>query len=251
MVLRERLCRGVSFAVLTGDVHSVITVAVAPFVLLSGSERIPLTPVAGRELLKITHAMLEMLFLPQFQPLLLPKYAVELTAVLVFGETCERFDTGTQVAFRRLRETTLHALPLRLSMTSLRAALGQTSTDKDASVVATLQPFKQLCGQLLSQLLMEEGGVTTTIEMLLSGVDEGNTQARMQVATLVRVDRSHRQLWIEEGEEGWCSHTLSRCRDRTDLPVSKRRRSIRLRTRTQPPSEAVAVACVPEQQAVV
>ncbi|TYZ65520.1 hypothetical protein PybrP1_000804 [[Pythium] brassicae (nom. inval.)] len=155
------------------------TLGIAPFVLLWGSERVLLTPTAGHELLEITRTMLELLFLPQFQPLLLPKYAVELAALLVFGETCGSFAADTQREFQRLRETALRALPLRLSMTSLRAALGQTSAE------VALQPFKQRCGQLLSQLLMEPGGVMTTIEMLLSSVDEGNTQARMQVATLI------------------------------------------------------------------
>ena len=32
---------------------------------------------------------------------------------------------------------------------------------------------------------MEDGGVGATIEMLLGEVYEGNTQARMQVATLI------------------------------------------------------------------
>lgn len=157
---------------------------VAPFVLLWGSApRVRLTPDEGRNLLEITQALLELLLLPQLQPILLPKYVVELVALLVFGEKCPHFAAATQCEFRRLRELLLRALPLRLSMTSLRAALGQTSANPAA---ATLAPFKQLCGQLLSQLLMEDGGVMTTIEMLLSGVDEGNTQARMQVATLVR-----------------------------------------------------------------
>lgn len=126
--------------------------------------------------------MLQLLFLPQFQPILLPKYVVELVVLLVYGEMCPLFAAATQSEFQRLRQMVFRALPLRLSMTSLRAALGQTTASSGA---VTLKPFKQLCGQLLSQLLMEEGGVMTTIEMLLGSVEEGNTQARVQVATLV------------------------------------------------------------------
>lgn len=157
---------------------------VAKFVLQWGSQYVRVTSDEGRKLLSIAQAMLQLLFLPQFQPILLPKYVVELVVLLVYGETCPLFAADTQSEFRRLRQMVLRALPLRLSMTSLRAALGQTTASSSA---VTLKPFKQLCGQLLSQLLMEEGGVMTTIEMLLGSVEEGNTQARVQVATLVSV----------------------------------------------------------------
>ncbi|GAB9470032.1 Syntaxin-like protein [Globisporangium polare] len=158
------------------------TLDIAKFVLQWGSQYVRVTSDEGRKLLSIAQAMLQLLFLPQFQPILLPKYVVELVVLLVYGETCPLFAADTQSEFRRLRQMVLRALPLRLSMTSLRAALGQTTASSSA---VTLKPFKQLCGQLLSQLLMEEGGVMTTIEMLLGSVEEGNTQARVQVATLI------------------------------------------------------------------
>ena len=77
----------------------------------------------------------------------------------------------------------LRLLPLCLSMSSLRAALGQATPA--ASGCAVGRRFKARCGNLLSRLLMEDGGVGATIEMLLGEVYEGNTQARMQVATLI------------------------------------------------------------------
>lgn len=162
-----------------------MAMAVAPFVLRHMQQRMDASPSAGRDLLAITQAMLQLLFLPQFQPILLPKYVVELVALLVYGECCTHFAAETRAEYQRLRQMVLRALPLRLSMTSLRAALGQTNARANA---ATLAPFKQLCGQLLSQLLMEDGGVMTTIEMLLGAVEDGNTQARVQVATLVRTE---------------------------------------------------------------
>ncbi|RLN89601.1 hypothetical protein BBJ28_00011587, partial [Nothophytophthora sp. Chile5] len=137
------------------------------------------------ELLEITQALLQLLSLPQFQPILLPKYVVELLALLVYGEVA--MDTVTltpvQTEFVRLRGMVLRVLPLRMGMSSLRAALGQATPV--ASDLPLTQRFKARCGHLLSQLLMENGGVVATIEMLLGAVDEGNTQARMQVATLI------------------------------------------------------------------
>lgn len=158
-------------------------IVVSKNVLQWGTRQISISDLEGEELLAITQSMLQLLFLPQFQPILLPKYVVELVVLLVYGETCPLFANATQSEFSRLRQMVLRALPLRLSMTSLRAALGQTTASSEAMA---LKPFKQLCGQLLSKLLMEEGGVMTTIEMLLGSVEEGNTQARVQVATLVR-----------------------------------------------------------------
>ncbi|RLN45153.1 hypothetical protein BBJ29_003334 [Phytophthora kernoviae] len=114
------------------------------------------------ELLNITQALLHLLSLPQFQPILLPKYVVELLALLVYGEVAAEASTPVQTEFVRLREMVLRVLPLRMSMSSLRAALGQATP-----------------------LLMENGGIVATIEMLLGAVEEGNTQARMQVATLI------------------------------------------------------------------
>ncbi|KAF1330353.1 Syntaxin-like protein, partial [Globisporangium splendens] len=158
------------------------TLDMSKHVLQWGSKHVIILNPEGENLLAITQAMLQLLFLPQFQAILLPKYVVELVALLVYGETCPLFASTTQSEFSRLRQMVLRALPLRLSMTSLRAALGQTSASSGAK---TLKPFKQLCGQQLSKLLMEEGGVMTTIEMLLGAVEEGNTQARVQVATLI------------------------------------------------------------------
>ncbi|KAF4319611.1 hypothetical protein G195_007099 [Phytophthora kernoviae 00238/432] len=135
------------------------------------------------ELLNITQALLHLLSLPQFQPILLPKYVVELLALLVYGEVAAEASTPVQTEFVRLREMVLRVLPLRMSMSSLRAALGQATLVANKQGVG--QRFKGRCGKLLSQLLMENGGIVATIEMLLGAVEEGNTQARMQVATLI------------------------------------------------------------------
>ncbi|EEY61218.1 uncharacterized protein PITG_01469 [Phytophthora infestans T30-4] len=136
-------------------------------------------------LLEVTQALLQLLSLPQFQPILLPKYVVELLALLVYGEVAINTEapTSVQKEFIRLREMVLRVLPLRMSMSSLRAALGQTAPAVNEEAVG--QRFKERCGHLLSQLLMEDGGIVATIEMLLGAVEEGNTQARMQVATLI------------------------------------------------------------------
>uniref|UniRef100_A0AAV1TPV1 Uncharacterized protein n=1 Tax=Peronospora matthiolae TaxID=2874970 RepID=A0AAV1TPV1_9STRA len=138
-----------------------------------------------RELLAITQVVLQLLSLPQFQPVLLPKYVVELLALLVYGEVAVDTNAVSSVRteFTRLQEMMLRTLPLRISMSSLRAALGQTTPAVSGHAVG--QRFKARCGSLLSRLLMEEGGIVATIETLLGGVDEGNTQARMQVATLI------------------------------------------------------------------
>ncbi|KAG7379908.1 hypothetical protein PHYPSEUDO_008030 [Phytophthora pseudosyringae] len=137
------------------------------------------------ELLGITQALLQLLSLPQFQPILLPKYVVELLALLIYGEVATDTEalTPVQTEFIRLRVMVLRVLPLRMIMSSLRAALGQAA--HVASEQAVGQRFKARCGNLLSRLLMEDGGIVATIEMLLGAVEEGNTQARMQVATLI------------------------------------------------------------------
>ncbi|CAH0479248.1 unnamed protein product [Peronospora belbahrii] len=130
-------------------------------------------------------ALLHLLSLPQFQPILLPKYVVELLALLVYGEVAvdTKIVTPSQVEFIRLRKMVLRMLPLRMSMSSLRAALGQTTPA--ASEQAVGLRFKARCGKLLSRLLMQDGGIVATIEMLLGAVEEGNTQARMQVVSLI------------------------------------------------------------------
>ncbi|KAG6962343.1 hypothetical protein JG687_00007200 [Phytophthora cactorum] len=137
------------------------------------------------ELLGIMQALLQLLSLPQFQPILLPKYVVELLALLVYGEIAvdTKAPTPVQAEFIRLREMVLRVLPLRMSMSSLRAALGQATPAANEQMVG--QRFKARCGNLLSRLLMEDGGIVATIEMMLGAVEEGNTQARMQVATLI------------------------------------------------------------------
>ncbi|KAI9913324.1 hypothetical protein PsorP6_005745 [Peronosclerospora sorghi] len=138
------------------------------------------------ELLDITQTLLQLLSLPQFQPILLPKYVVELFALLIYGEVAiEDTETVTpiQKEFVRLRQMISSVLPLRITMSSLRAVLGQTTPL--ASEQALGLRFKARCGYLLSRLLMEEGGIVATIETLLGAVDEGNTQARMQVANLI------------------------------------------------------------------
>lgn len=155
--------------------------AVSQRVLQWGSSRTQVVEINDHELLNITRTMLNLLLLPQFQPILLPKYIVELLALLVYGETCTDFSSGTRDAFHELLESVLRGLSLRLCMSNLRAVLGQATSKS-----AVCKAFKLRCGQLLSKLLMEDGGVQMTMEMLLSFVDEGNTQARVQVAMLVR-----------------------------------------------------------------
>lgn len=156
------------------------TAAVSARVLQWGASRTQVVEINDHELLEFTRTMLDLLLLPQFQPILLPKYIVELLALLVYGETCTDFATETRVAFHDLLESILRGLSLRLCMSNLRAVLGQATSKSAAS-----KAFKLRCGQLLSKLLMEDGGVQTTMEMLLGSVDEGNTQARVQVAMLV------------------------------------------------------------------
>ncbi|CAI5718549.1 unnamed protein product [Hyaloperonospora brassicae] len=138
-----------------------------------------------RELLDITQVLLLLLSLPQLQPVLLPKYVVDLLALLVYGEVAVDAERvlSVRTEFVRLQDAMLRVLPLRMSMSSLRAALGQATPA--ASGHAACQRFKARCGSLLSRLLMEDGGIVATIEMMLGAVDEGNTQARMQVATLI------------------------------------------------------------------
>jgi len=137
----------------------------------------------GDDLLTAAQVMMQVLFLPQFQPILLPKYTLELLAVLVYGgEVKSGVRVETEAEFRRLRELIVRTLPLRLVMGSMRAALEQATGR--SSVVAA---FKKRCGYHLSRLAMEDEGVMSIIEILLGGVEDGNTQARMQVVTLVRL----------------------------------------------------------------
>lgn len=217
--------------------------AVTRFVLQWGSQHVRITNDEGHKLLSIAQTMLQLLFLPQFQPILLPKYVVELVALLVYGETCPLFATATQSEFQRLRQMVVRALPLRLSMTSLRAALGQTTASSGA---VTLKPFKQLCGQLLSQLLMEEGGVLTTIEMLLGSVEEGNTQARVQVATLVSI--FHCLVVSCSQLHASLTQLIMQC---VDLSMPQWRRTSNIRASAQPSSQGAPVANAPRQQATV
>jgi hypothetical protein len=130
------------------------------------------------DLVLICETIVQILLLPQFQPILLPKYLSELFAVLIYGEiTTTKADIKSK--YHGMRSSLMQVLPLKLKMISLRAALGQAKSSP-----ATAK-FKEYCGRLLSEMLLENGGAQTTIEMLLGAVDEGNTQARMQVATLV------------------------------------------------------------------
>ncbi|TMW58715.1 hypothetical protein Poli38472_010274 [Pythium oligandrum] len=160
------------------------TLAITRFVLQWGSrvametQRVVDLQAQGETLLRLTRSLLQFLLLPQLQPILLPKYSVEMVALLVYCKTNVAFNT--QEESRKTLDELLQVLPLRLSMTSLRAALGQSNPRATG-----ISPFRQRCGQLLSRLLMKPGGVQTTIEMMLGAVDEGNTQARMQVATLI------------------------------------------------------------------
>ncbi|KAL7694463.1 putative target SNARE coiled-coil domain, RNA polymerase II assembly factor Rtp1 domain 2 [Plasmopara halstedii] len=142
----------------------------------------PTTAETLNELLLISKSMLQLLLLPQFQPILLPTYVVDLLALLVYGEVAT--DTPAPTLIQKdiigLREMLLKILPLRMAISSLRGALGQA-----APVDEVGKKFKARCGTILSRLLMEDGGIVATIESFLGSVEEGNTQARMQVATLI------------------------------------------------------------------
>jgi hypothetical protein len=68
------------------------------------------------DLLDIAQVLLQLLSLPLFQPILLPKYVVELLALLVYGEVAMDATTVTpsiRTEFVRLQETMLRVLPLR------------------------------------------------------------------------------------------------------------------------------------------
>ncbi|TDH66714.1 hypothetical protein CCR75_006574 [Bremia lactucae] len=134
-----------------------------------------------KELLLISQTLFQLLTLPQLFPILLPKYVVELLALLIYGEVA--VNTAQRTEFTRLRILMLQMLPLRMSMSSVRAVLGQVSPLAKDQLVG--QRFKSQCGRILSRLLMKDGGIVATIEMLLEAVEEGNTQARTQVASLI------------------------------------------------------------------
>ncbi|KAH9101255.1 hypothetical protein LEN26_015769 [Aphanomyces euteiches] len=121
----------------------------------------------------ISH-LLSLLQLSQFKPMLLPSYLSDLLACLVFRIHCMPENPPT--TSRSLLNTLFETLPIRVIMSSLRGVLGQRHTNI---------PFKAQCGLLLSQCVLKDGGVLATIEMLLSTVDEGNTQARLHVAALI------------------------------------------------------------------
>ena len=82
------------------------------------------------------------------------------------------------VAFKKYLIQLIVEIPVRITMSCLRAVLGQSIASNDTI-------FKVQCGQILTECVMQESGVQTTIEVLLGSVDKGNTQARMKVAGLV------------------------------------------------------------------
>ncbi|OQR97579.1 hypothetical protein ACHHYP_10179 [Achlya hypogyna] len=124
----------------------------------------------------VVTCLLRVLQLSQFKPMLLPAYLRDIFSSLIY--LCHvRVGAHTQAA-QELLDALVVDLPLRVTMSSVRAVLGQCHRSSNAA-------FKSQCGLLLTACVLKPGGVHTTVEVLLSSVDEGNTQARLHVAALV------------------------------------------------------------------
>ncbi|ETW03011.1 hypothetical protein H310_05446 [Aphanomyces invadans] len=132
----------------------------------------PINPPS--QLDNVLKSLLRILLLSQFKPMLLPAYLSDLLVCLIVRIHC--MPDSPPGAAAALLQHLLDAVPIRVIMASLRGVL---ATPHDNAV------FKAQCGRLLSQCVLKDGGVLATIEMLLSTVDEGNTQARLQVAALI------------------------------------------------------------------
>nr|CCA25643.1 conserved hypothetical protein [Albugo laibachii Nc14] len=147
------------------------------------------------ELLMVSRSLIQLLLLPEFRPILLAKYLIDLFAMVIYGEACLAINEEDREAFKILYATLIAELPLQLSMSSIRAMLGQCQligfssfiklSESDLIEMNRLQLFKKACGKCLSTLMLEPGGVKATLDMLLGSVQEGDTQARMQVANLI------------------------------------------------------------------
>ncbi|KAF0689599.1 Aste57867_18971 [Aphanomyces stellatus] len=136
-----------------------------------------LTPCAtpAEQLDLVLPGLVDLLQLSQFKPMLLPSYLSDLLACLIYRVHC--VSSGHPIiAAQALLDGILAALPIRVVMSSLRGVLAQRHSNR---------VFQAQCGLLLSQSVLRDGGVLATIEMLLSAVDEGNTQARLHVAALI------------------------------------------------------------------
>ncbi|OQR99120.1 hypothetical protein THRCLA_06602 [Thraustotheca clavata] len=131
---------------------------------------------AHEQLYIVIKCILRVLQLSQFKPMLLPAYLRDIFACVIYQ--CHiSLGNHTPDAVIMLDDM-INTLPLRLTMSSIRAVLGQCHRSTNIK-------FKAQCGQLLTSCVLKPGGVPTTVEVLLSTVDEGNTQARMQVANLI------------------------------------------------------------------
>ncbi|RHY32134.1 hypothetical protein DYB32_002832 [Aphanomyces invadans] len=149
----------------------------------------PINPPS--QLDNVLKSLLRILLLSQFKPMLLPAYLSDLLVCLIVRIHC--MPDSPPGAAAALLQHLLDAVPIRVIMASLRGVLAtpHDSTQLDAHPSSRSSTFldavfKAQCGRLLSQCVLKDGGVLATIEMLLSTVDEGNTQARLQVAALVR-----------------------------------------------------------------
>ncbi|ETV67511.1 hypothetical protein, variant 3 [Aphanomyces astaci] len=131
-------------------------------------------PSTPAHLDNVLRGLLHVLELSQFKPMLLPAYLADLLACLVYRIHCQPSPPPTAAAARL--QQLMDVLPIRVFMGSLRGVLATPHANTT---------FKAQCGHLLSQCVLKDGGVLATIEMLLSSVDDGNTQARLHVAALV------------------------------------------------------------------
>ncbi|KAG7400464.1 hypothetical protein PHYBOEH_005492 [Phytophthora boehmeriae] len=123
------------------------------------------------DLLHITQALLRLLSLPQLQPILLPKYVVELLALLVYGDVASEASTLMQTEFVRLLEMVLRTLPLRMSMSTLRAVLGQVAPAVSKQEVC--QRFKAF--QLVessSHLMVTDEDLTEPLKLMVTQMVE-------------------------------------------------------------------------------
>ncbi|EQC39338.1 hypothetical protein SDRG_03543 [Saprolegnia diclina VS20] len=166
------------------------TMKIAKPVVAHGSQLPTASP--HDQLYTVVSCLLTVLQLSQFKPMLLPAYLRDIFAALVYERHVSKGPHS--LAAQTLLDALMDDLPLRVTMSSVRAVLGQCHRSPstrflclllESSLQCTDAMFKTQCGLLLTACVLKPGGVHSTVEVLLSNVDEGNTQARMQVASLI------------------------------------------------------------------
>ncbi|KDO35505.1 hypothetical protein SPRG_18793 [Saprolegnia parasitica CBS 223.65] len=150
------------------------TMKIAKHVVAHGSQLPTASP--HDQLYTVVACLLNVLQLSQFKPMLLPAYLRDIFAALVYERHVSQGPHS--LAAQKLLDALVDDLPLRVTMSSVRAVLGQCHRSPNVA-------FKTQCGLLLTACVLKPGGVHSTVEVLLSTVDEGNTQARMHVASLI------------------------------------------------------------------